>query len=34
MFKSIKGWANEISQSEFDKFRITVTRANGQKITN
>lgn len=33
MFKSIKGWAIEISQVEFDRFRITVTQSKGQKIT-
>lgn len=32
MFKSAKGWAIEISQVEDDRFRITVTRASGQKI--
>ena len=33
MFKSIKGWAIEISRVEFNKFRITITRSKGQKIT-
>lgn len=32
MFKSIKGWSIEITQVEDDKFRITITRANGSKI--
>ena len=33
MFKSAKGWEIEITQVDDDKFRITVTRANGSKIT-
>ena len=32
MFKSAKGWAIDISQVEDDKYRITITRASGQKI--
>lgn len=33
MFKSAKGWKIEISQVDDDRFRITITRANGSKIT-